>query len=102
MSDYPEILTLGQAAELLQVSERTIQRMVKRGEMPGTQIGGQWRFDRDQIKALVRGEWRPTPDPLTQDELVEQETRRLGVDRPETLLEMQRAARKRLEGDTED
>jgi excisionase family DNA binding protein len=102
MSEFPEILTLQQAAELLQVSERTIKRMVKRGEMPGTRIGGQWRFDRDQLKALVRGEWLPEEKPLTQEELVERETMRLGVDRPETLLEMQRAARKRLKGDAEE
>jgi len=102
MSEYPEILTLAQAAALLQVSERTIHRMVKRGEMPGMRIGGQWRFDREQIKALVRGEWRPAEEPLTQEELVERETLRLGVDRPETLQEMQRAARKRLEEDPAD
>jgi len=102
MSDYPEILTLQQTAELLQVSERTVQRMVKRGQMPGVQIGGQWRFDLEQVKALVRGEWRPEERPLTQEELVEQETMRLGVDRPETFLEMQRAAKKRLEESSDD
>ncbi len=96
-SDYPEILTLQQAAELLQVSERTIQRMVKRGEMPGSQIGGQWRFDREQVKALVRSEWRPEDKPTPQKDLVEAETMRLGVDQPETLLDLQRAAKKRLE-----
>ena len=102
MSEYPEILTLAQAAALLQVSERTIHRMVKRGEMPGMRIGGQWRFDREQIKALVRGEWTPDEEPLTQEELVERETLRLGVDRPETLQEMQRAAKKRLEENPAD
>ncbi|MBU0741450.1 helix-turn-helix domain-containing protein [bacterium] len=101
-SDYPEILTLQQAAELLQVSERTIQRMVKRGKMPGSQIGGQWRFDREQVKALVRGEWAPEPKPLTQSELIEKESRKLGVDRPETLIELQRQARKRLEQERDD
>ena len=32
--EYPEILTLQQAAELLQISERTIQRMLKKGKFP--------------------------------------------------------------------
>jgi len=102
MSEFPEILTLQQAAELLQVSERTLTRMAKRGELPGTRIGGQWRFDRDRLKALVRGEWTPTEKPLTQQELVEQESKRLGVDRPETLLEMQRDAGRRVEGEREN
>lgn len=101
-SSYPEILTLQQAAELLQVSERTVHRMVKRGELPGARIGGQWRFDRESLKALVRGDWKPAPLPATQQELIESETRHLGVDRPETLLELQRAARRRLEGEPED
>ena len=101
-SDYPEILTLQQAAEMLQISDRTIQRMVKRGEMPGVRLGGQWRFERDQLKALVRGEWMPTPEPKSQRELIEEESRRLGVDRPETLIEMQRVAKERLEDEADD
>ncbi len=84
VSDYPEILTLQQAASLLQISERTIQRMVKKGEIPGVQVGGQWRFDRDQLKALVRGEWTPCLNGQQMD-LVEKETMTFGIDRPEAF-----------------
>ncbi len=101
-TEYPEILTLQQTAEYLQISERTVHRMVKRGELPGVQVGGQWRFDRETLRAMVRGDWTPPPEPKTQRELVEEETRRLGVDRPETLLEMQRVAKRRLEGRDEE
>lgn len=92
-SKYPEILTLQQAAEMLQISERTIQRMLKTGEIPGAQIGGQWRFDREQIRAMVRGEWQTEPD---QVELAERESLVLGVEIPEAFLDLQQAARKRL------
>ena len=92
-SDYPEILTLQQAAELLQISERTLQRMLKKGELPGTQIGGQWRFDRDQLRALVRGEWKAEPD---QVRMVERESLVLGVDVPQAFHDIQQSARKRL------
>jgi len=92
-SDYPEILTLQQAAEMLQISERTIQRMLKKGELPGTQIGGQWRFDRDQLRALVRGEWKSEPDQVA---LAERESLYWGVDIPQAFLDLQQAARKRL------
>jgi len=97
--DYPEILTLQQAADLLQISERTIQRMLKRGEIPGTQIGGQWRFDRDQLRALVRGEWNPEPDQVA---LAERESLFWGVDIPQAFLDIQQEARKRMHDQEEN
>ena len=92
-SAYPEILTLEQAAAMLQISERTLQRMLKKGEVPGTRIGGQWRFDRDQLRALVRGEWKPEPDQVG---LAEKESLALGVEIPQAFLDLQQAARDRL------
>ena len=97
-SECPEILTLQQAAELLQISERTIQRMLKTGEIPGTQIGGQWRFDREQLRALVRGEWKPEPDQIA---MAERESLIWGVDIPQAFLDLQQAARKRLKDQEE-
>lgn len=94
--EYPEILTLIQAAELLQVSERTLQRIVKKGEVPGIQVGGQWRFDREQLHELVRGEWQPPRAGESSRELVEKESLRLGVEIPETLHDLQQAAAERL------
>ncbi len=91
--NYPEILTLQQAADLLQISERTIQRMLKKGEVPGTQIGGQWRFDRDQLRALVRGEWKLEPDQVA---LAERESLFWGVEIPQAFLDIQQEARKRM------
>ncbi len=92
-SAYPEILTLQQAAEMLQISERTIQRMLKKGEIPGAQVGGQWRFDREQLRAMVKGEWKPVPD---QVEMAERESMFWGVDIPQAFLDLQQAARQRL------
>ena len=92
----PEILTLKQAADLLQVSERTLQRIVKNGEVPGTQVGGQWRFDREQLREMVRGEWRPPHEEPKGRQLVETESLHLGVEIPETLHDLQRAAVERL------
>ena len=98
-SAYPEILTLQQAAEMLQISERTIQRMLKAGEIPGSQVGGQWRFDREQLRDMVRGEWKPEPD---QVEMAERESLVLGVEIPQAFLDLQQAAKKRLEDQEED
>ena len=95
MSEYPEILTMDQAAEFLQVSRRTIQRMVKAGEIPGRQVGNQWRFEREQLREWVRGRNPEPRESISQRELVEREALRLGVDVPETLFELQQDALRR-------
>ncbi len=103
MSKFPIILTLEQAAQMLQLSSRTIQRLVSKGEMPGRRIGGQWRFDRDQLREWVRGaDVEPAPEPQTQAELIAQEARRIGADLPQTLIDLQQAAMRRRSGDSGD
>ncbi len=49
-----EYLTIDQVAELLQVSTKTIRRLVSRDEIPGFKVGGQWRFRRQDIDAWAR------------------------------------------------
>ena len=39
------LLTTGETAELLQVSRRTLQRMINRKDLRAFKIGGQWRID---------------------------------------------------------
>ena len=97
MNDYPEIMTMEEAAAMLQVSTRTIQRMVADGRMPGRQVGSQWRFHRDQLREWVRGETESPRDrerrehEISQRELIERESLRLGVEVPETLVDLQQS-----------
>jgi PTS system nitrogen regulatory IIA component len=49
----PDLLTLKQVADRLQLSERTIYRLLQRGELPGRKIGGQWRFRMSEIDAWL-------------------------------------------------
>ena len=104
MDEYPIILTLEQAAEMLQLSARTVQRMVSKGKMPGRRIGGQWRFDREQLCEWVRGAEveQPAEQPESQVELIAREARRMGVDLPQTLIDLQQAAKRRLSPESED
>ncbi len=44
-----EFLSVKQLAEHLQVSEKTIYRMLWRGDLPGHRIGSQWRFSRAEV-----------------------------------------------------
>ncbi len=96
MDEFPIILTLEQAAEMLQLSARTVQRLVSKGKMPGRRIGGQWRFDRDQLREWVCGaDVEPPAEQLEQAELIAREARRMGVDLPQTLIDLQQAAVRR-------
>jgi excisionase family DNA binding protein len=47
------LLTLSEAANLLQVSTRTLQRMIRNGELPAFKVGGQWRVREKQLRQWV-------------------------------------------------
>lgn len=63
-----KVLTLNEAAEILPISERTLRRLVARGEGPFRKIGGRWLVMEDDLVDWVRtGEVRgnePTADPM--------------------------------------
>lgn len=46
-------LSVKDVAELLNVSEKTIYRMIKDETIPCFRVGGQWRFDRREIASWV-------------------------------------------------
>ena len=43
-------LTVEEVAELLKVSDKTVRRLVRRGELPAFKVGNQWRFIGEQIR----------------------------------------------------
>lgn len=45
-----KLLTLKQVAAWLQVSERTVLRMMERGEISGRKVGRQWRFEESEVE----------------------------------------------------
>jgi excisionase family DNA binding protein len=51
-----EVLTLSEAAAYLRVSAKDVLRLANRRELPGRQIGKEWRF----LKAALRDWLRPT------------------------------------------
>ncbi|HHT9126882.1 MAG TPA: helix-turn-helix domain-containing protein [Candidatus Brocadiia bacterium] len=44
-----EIMTIKQLAEYLQISQRSIHRMIKRGGVPAVKVTNRWRFERSKI-----------------------------------------------------
>ena len=53
----PDIMRISEAADYLHVKKWTLYRLVKCGKVPGTKIGGQWRFKREVLDEMFqRGE----------------------------------------------
>lgn len=53
--EHLRLLTLPEAAELLHVSTRTLQRMIRRNELPAFKVGGQWRVRESQLTRWIQG-----------------------------------------------
>lgn len=89
----PDLLSPKQLAEYLQLSQRTIYRLLERGDIPGVKVGGQWRFrkatvdewldvnmqrlDPASLRALESDEVRTPPPPLA--DLLDPENARIVV-----------------------
>jgi len=44
-----ELITVEETAEYLRVTKKTIYRLLRRGAIPATKVGQQWRFDKAAI-----------------------------------------------------
>ncbi len=90
VGDTTEVLTLSEAAAYLRVAEEDVARLAALKELPGRQIGSEWRFlkaglpdwlrtparisGRDAMLALA-GAWKDDPDI---DRIVQEAHRRRG------------------------
>jgi excisionase family DNA binding protein len=55
VSSELKFLTLKEAARMLQISKRTVFRMVHRKIVPAIKVGGQWRIRESQFKKWIEG-----------------------------------------------
>lgn len=53
--DYPDVLTVQEAAELLSVCKNTIYKLVKEGELPSRKIGPAIRIRKKDVLAYMAG-----------------------------------------------
>lgn len=51
--DELRLLTLSEAASILQVSTRTLQRMIRQKDLPALKVGGQWRIRESRLAKWV-------------------------------------------------
>ena len=49
-----DILDLKEVAEYLGLNKRTVYNLVRKGEIPGTKIGRQWRVKKESLDELFR------------------------------------------------
>ena len=56
LDNLPEILTPKQLAEFLQVSDQTIKRIIKRGELKAFKAGREWRIEKEAVFDWL-GDW---------------------------------------------
>lgn len=49
-----EILDLKEVASYLGLNKRTVYNLVRKGEIPGTKIGRQWRVKKESLDDLFR------------------------------------------------
>ena len=57
------LLTTEEAASLLHVHPRTVQRLVERGQLPAVHIGSAVRFDPQDVASLIAGVKSQRQDP---------------------------------------
>jgi len=55
-ADAPEVLTIEQAAQLLQAEPDDVRALADAGELPGRRIGDEWRFLRSAVLAWLGGQ----------------------------------------------
>ena len=61
-ANLTEIMTLSEIAQYLKVSDKTILRMVGKGEIPGHKISSQWRFQRTAIDQWLTAKMQDRSD----------------------------------------
>ena len=49
----PDVLTVEQLAEWLQVDPTAVAELADSGELPGRKLGGEWRFAREAVLAWL-------------------------------------------------
>ncbi len=57
-----DLLTPEEAAVLLRLNRETIYRNLRRGKLPGTKLGGQWRLSKTQLESMFTSHALSTPD----------------------------------------
>jgi len=53
LEKQPELMTVGQVAELFSVSDKTVRRMIHDGRLQAVAFGRSWRISKDALKTFI-------------------------------------------------
>ena len=54
-------LSVKEVAHFLRVDPKTVRRWIRKGHLPATRIGRDWRIARNDLKALLTAPGQPGP-----------------------------------------
>lgn len=54
MVEYPEMMTVEEAADFLRVSRDSIYRRLRGRQLPGLRVGHEWRISKSELLAIAR------------------------------------------------
>jgi excisionase family DNA binding protein len=67
-----QLFDVKQVEKKLMLSERTIFRLIKSGDLKGFKVGREWRFEESDIDAYIQAQkaktWREATIPATEEE----------------------------------
>jgi excisionase family DNA binding protein len=69
LSEYGPVLTPEEVAEVLQLNQEHLVRLMRNGEFPGFRVKGTWRVKRSALQDVLDGTWRPEPATGSVDEV---------------------------------
>ena len=61
------IMTIGEVADYLKVTERTIYRLAGARQIPAFKVGGSWRFSKVDIDEWIKRQSMESIDPTKKD-----------------------------------
>ena len=63
-ADLEPAMTVKEVAAFLRVDEKTIYRLVTKGEIPGFKVLGSWRFQRPDLETWIKDQKALAKGPL--------------------------------------
>ncbi len=65
-----DLLTTKELLDLLKIDRTTVYRMLNDGRISGVKVGGQWRFPRKDVEALLSGKAAEPVNPLVSTDIL--------------------------------
>ena len=62
---HSDILTVGEAADLLKIPRSSVYKLSQQGKIPGQKVGRHWRFHRATLLKWISGELNRNIDRTT-------------------------------------